>query len=533
MFNNFEITNEKLQKARIIEGMLGELGMSKQELVDLIKNLLEQNLSQEVSQPEKQAQTEAGIKELLENSQIDELPSNLKIEDIAKYISEGNIEFLSRYLSLEDLKKILVRVNFALSYKRAKDLGILQDEALISQLLEVPGIEALQPDGSYKQQGKREHLGIEKTNDVTVKLNDLINQRQLSQSSYQGQQVANQLSQYLNDPNSLNNPNSSVNVVKRVMSNIRMQVQQAGGALSALTQSGTSQAAQRQQQQQQMQNMARNIQRTFSQMRRHDRKLRNMFPEIKDIKHGKNEEMFAKVKTNRGEKEVNLKDYLKSEGKLSARAEKAINLLSQGNSSIIRDAEQLSKGLPDAKSFQFSADGRFQLTTQEKEHLKTHNVTDYVNEIKQEISKAKQKIETKKAEVDKLDTQKSNIERTRELSRGPELDKSDMKMISSAAEREAVALKLAAIQQGNIELATEDKSKEKKESKRMSDELVKLDALHDRQKVMESLKTTGEMKKIEASMKNAMKDMAEAEKNKDLLEEIKKGLDKNRTFDKN
>ena len=46
---------------------------------------------------------------------------------------------------------------------------------------------------------------------------------------------------------------------------------------------------------------------------------------------------------------------------------------------------------------------------------------------------------------------------------------------------------------------------EKSESKRTADELVKLDVLHDKEKMLQSMKSNPEMKAIESSMKDVMK----------------------------
>lgn len=493
---NQNTTDEKNAKARVIEGMLNELDMSKQDLIDLIKAITEQSVSEDKG---------------VDIEQV-ELPEGLSIEEIAKHVAEGNIEYLSRYLSLEELQRINIKLGMAFNLKRAIELGITLDSAKISQLIGIPGINNLQLSGKYHDKdGKQRNLSTEHAQSLSKSVGALINNRSLARGANIDQNTRNQLSQITNDPNSFSNPTASVNIVQRVISAVKSQLDNLGASAST----GTSLAAQ-QQQLRQTQNMARTMQQTFTQMRRHERRLRNVVPEMGRTRKVGND-MFATVRTKSGEREVNLKDYLRGSNRLTPRTEKLINKLTSLNDKLDNGLSTVNRGLPEGKNFAFDAAGRMQAVVEEGNTQKLVQVVDYINDLRRDLNRMKDRVETKKQEVATKKAEarnESDIQRMKDLTRGPELDNAAAKI---AVEQEA-SLKFVTMQPDAHDFNSE--KTEKKEIKRTADELVKLDAMADKNKMLEAMKGTNEMKNIESSMKTVMKDMDEAEKNKDLLKDL-------------
>ena len=119
-----------------------------------------------------------------------------------------------------------------------------------------------------------------------------------------------------------------------------------------------------------------------------------MFPELDKVSTRKGQ-VTATVRTRSGEREVNLKDYLKENGKLTSKAEKLIDGFSQAGNKLEQGIDQLSKGLPKATSFQFDASGRMQVAVEEDKKAKLYNVADYIEDLKRDIDRQKTKLETK------------------------------------------------------------------------------------------------------------------------------------------
>ncbi len=529
MLKNFQITDEKLLKAKAIEGMLTELNMSKQELIDLIKSLLENSVGHEAEQ--ELDVNDIGLEQLLGEKDIEGIEGDVTIEAVAVEIADNNVDFLARFLSLVDLKKLMVKVSFALSMKRLRESGLLQmqQEALASGLAGIDNASVLQMTGSYEDaEGKKKFLQLEEMVKFTNEFNAIALNPQLLRATFAGQQMMRDVEQKLNDPNSLSNANSSVNVVNRVVSSVKMQMQSYGNAVSNTMNNSASLGAARQQQAQQqqvqrMQNQTRTMQRVFTNMRRHDRKLKGMFPEIKSTRHGNKNDIFAVVRTPKGDKDVNLRDYLRESGRLTPKVQRLLDNLSEGAMELKRGAEAMSRGLPDAASFTFSADGRLQASMQTEKNLSRVNIEDYLNDLKRDLEKNRGRLDSKREEAREL-AKEQTIERAKDLTRGPELDNASLNAMKAKAELDL--LKMA-----TPDASGEGASKERKEAKRTADELVTLDAMSDKAKLLESLKATHEVKQIESSIKEVMKNMEEAERNRDLLDDLKKNPAKSKVLE--
>ncbi len=427
--------DEKLQKTKVIDGMLQELDMSKQDLIDLIKAITEQSISEDKEQGVDQSVDE--VKKQFERDK------NISIEQLAKNVADGKTDELAKYLSLEELQKVNLKAGYALSLKRAKDLGIVLDHEKISQMLSIPGISNVLMNGNVIAGGKQQKLSPEQQAKLSTDVNSLINNKQMSAAQFESQQVKAQLAQALNDPNSVSNPKSAASVVTRVMSNIRSQIQNiTGGAVSPSATAG----AQRQQQQQQIiQQQTRAIQQTFRQMRRHERNIKKIMPEVSKVRT-RGSETFVTIATASGNKEINMRDYLKQTNRLTPQTEKLAGDTAATGGKLEQQMSGLSRGLPEAKSFQFDATGRLQVQAETEGKLQLVNIKDYISDLQREAQRMKQKVDNKKGEIEKLNQNQTTAqnERARALSRGPELDSMNADTARMVAERDAAMRALTA-----------------------------------------------------------------------------------------
>ncbi len=483
-------TNERLAKAKVIEGMLVELDMSREELIKLIKAMMERSVSE---------------------GKVEDVD----ISQLAERAAGGDSEYMARYLSLEQLRELNIHISYAFSLKRAKDLGLIPDLDKISQLISLANISKLLPEGKAVANGKMQPLSSVQLGKISGELNSMISGR-----SYQSQEAMNKNSLMMNDPNDQNNQNSSVNVVKRVTGMIRMQMQAIGVAAGAMI-SGAPVPAQLQANQ--IQNLANTAARINSHMRRHERQMKKIAPEVSSLSHRKGQ-VFATVRTTGGEREVKLSDHLRENKKLTPQAEKILNNFMLAGDKLELTLESISKASPDIRSLQFSATGKLQVTAETEGKLKIVNIADYINDLTRNIDKLKNAVDNKKSE---LETKRSDIERAKDLTRGPELDNANLANAKISSEE---LLKYSRAQEVRSDGLNE--KTEKKEVKRVGDELIKLDAMSDKARMLESLKGTTEMKAIESSMKDVMKHMEEAQTNKDLLDNLKKDLSKGKFLDK-
>ena len=208
------VNEDKIAKAKVIEGMLQELDMSKQELIDLIKSLMEQSISEEKGENISQDASDVKLKN--SDKGIDE---NLTLEQLAEKLASGDAKYLEKYLTVEQIKNLSIRVGFAQSLKRAKQLGIILDTDKLAALIGLNSINELSLDGKAQLDNKQQtKLPADKLAKLTNNINALVNQRQVAASQNLSAQERNQLSQITNDPNDLSNQNSSVNVVRKVVS---------------------------------------------------------------------------------------------------------------------------------------------------------------------------------------------------------------------------------------------------------------------------------------------------------------------------
>ncbi len=515
MNENIITSEDKASKTKAIKGMLDELGMSDNELIDLIKAITEKSISEEKVH-ELSGQEVRHI--ALQEGESISGPSTISLDQIAAQLANGNVEFLSKYLSIEELKNIAMRVGFAFNLKRAIELGITLDTAVVSQMIGVAGANRLQLNGKYLANGTELQLNKTQAQGAEKSLAAMINNRQAARSAGLDQQTATQLSQITNDPNSFNNPLASVNIVQRVFSMVRNQLQSSGQNAGSSLNTGSSLSAQQQQAQQQaIQNMAQQTQRVYSNMRRHERRLRNLVPEVGRVRR-KDGAVFASVRTKGGEREVKLTDYLRGENKLTPKVAKIINNFSAASDKLEKNLDQLAIALPDVASFQFDAAGRLNVQKKSDGDLKFVNIQDHLSDLKRDYERTRVKAKEKKNEAKKGNID-DEAQTARGKSRGPEAENEalrEQRLIDLEMLKAKALAEIGPVHEG----AEETKGKEKKEIKRTADELVKLDALSDKTKMLKALKEGGALDQIESSMKEVMKDMGEAEKNKDLLKDM-------------
>ncbi len=532
MSENIYNTDERAHKARVIESMLVELGMSREELAELIRAIMEQSVSEGLE--EGVQQVDAKILQLQPDEISSSAPAQLSIDQLAAEVAAGNTEFLSKYLSLEQLKKVNIQVGLAFALKRARDLGIKLEMDKLSLATGVEGMRNLSLSGGYEDsQGRRRQLNSAQSEKAGRSVTEIINNRQLTTGLDQQQQT--QLQQTVNDPNSFTNPASTINVVRRMVSAVMMRADNLGltpgGASTSLAQQQQqNQQNQQQQQLQQVQRTANIVRQIHSQLRRQEARMKRAVPEAGRINTRGGKVMATISDGKGGSKEVDLKEHLRGTNRLTPKLEKMLNKMSETGGKLEQGMAALSRGLPEAGSFQFDASGSLQVQFDSDKAQKLMHISDYINDLRRDVDRAKAKITEKKQEAVSKKAEAENnagAQRQRELTRGPELDSANAGAAAAAASQES-SLKYFQLDKPSTGLTDEEKPKEVKESKRMSNELIKLDAMHDRNKLLESVNLSREMKQIESSMKNVMKDMDEAEKNKDLLKDISRNKGKDR-----
>jgi hypothetical protein len=550
--------DEKLAKTKAIDGMLQELDMSKQDLIDLIKALTEQSISEEKSES-----IEANIAE------DENIKEKINPQEIAQLVANGNTEALSKYLSLNQLSNLSIRIGFAYSLKRAMELGIVLDTEKLASQIGIPAFSKFLFNGKLLAGGSEKALTKEQAEKATTEINNSISQFLSASEQYKAK--TNAASSAL-DANSVTNPNSVQNLVSKIASIIRVQVQMMGGTVAQMLNSGSAQVLNRnkddalpiqsadtsapskqnvqsdnsQQQSGQSQEpqkgaeaeatpaksdkkKSKNKSTKSEKETKSDKKIRAVYN--KELRPSRRRQVFVTIRTNDGiVLEINLNKMLADNNRLTPQNQAILDKIAEQSTKFESGVSELLSLFPNAKNIQMDKDNNLVIQIESKEDLKALKLTDVLAESKKKDERRQQRRETKREERRAVRKVNAEAEKSKEKTRGPELDKKttlgDVDINNNPAP-------LAPEQQNKLnEIIAEKKDIKPKESKRTADELVKLDALNDKLKHLESIKSSNEINAIKNSVGEVMKSMPEAEKNKDLIADMKKEMQKSKFLDK-
>lgn len=390
---------KRQKKIQAIEESLEQLEMSKQELVVLIKKILEAEIS--ISQNEIEQQVESGVEgdEIEQNKQELSEIELLQEQEITEIVN--NPEILEKLLSLENINKIDERLRFAKNLHNVKKLKVELELKKIKEILELQGALKLKNYGSVETRKGTKHLQLKKL----VSINNYIEQK-IEQK------------QELEEEQELEGRNSS-NVKRRV-----------GSFLSRLS-----------------------------------------------ARKNSSSKLIAKL----GDTDFDPTNDKENKAKQQ----------NDDNEKLIKELQTKKKNTQEIQSENISQtndiDSKIAATEQK------------ASNIKEDISKAESGLAEKESNA--VDEQKN-------------LAKDQQEGLETEGQQ----------QEGEVEVsedkdvkATDSKAVSKKESIKTKSSLMKLDAIADRQALMESK----EMSSVRDAIKNMGKDLKAAEQNKDLLKELK------------
>jgi hypothetical protein len=564
-------SDEKLAKTKVIDGMLQELDMSKQELIELIKALTEQSISEEKSE---------NIEASLADDKI--IKEKINPQQIAQFVASGNTEAIAQYLNMQQLSNLSIRIGFAYSLKRAAELGIVLDTEKLASQMGIPAFSRFLFNGKMLVGGSEKALSKEQAAKATAEINNNISQFLSATEQYKVK--TNAAASNKSDSNSVTNPNSVQNLVSKIASIIRVQVQMLGGSVAQMLNSGSAQVLNRtkddslplqnietlsasMQQNQgdntQQQSNPAEAQKANEEVKpaksdkkksksktskseketKSDKKLKSIY--YKELRPSRRREVYATIRSQDGIMlEINLNKMLADNNRLTPQNQAILDKILEQGIKFESGVSELLSLFPNAKNIQVDKDNNLVIQIESKEDLKALKLTDVLAESKKKDDRKQQRRENRReerravrkvnAEAEKVKNQysdqtTSDIERSKEQSRGPDLDK---KTPINDLEAKNTQLFINENQKTLDEITGDRKDTKSKEIKRTADELIKLDALHDKMKMLETAKMSNELSQIKNSVGEVMKTMPEAEKNKDLLAEMKKEMQKGKFLDK-
>ncbi|MDX1950265.1 MAG: hypothetical protein SFT90_07195 [Rickettsiales bacterium] len=540
--------SEKSQKASIIEQMLSEVGMTKQELIDMFVSVAE-----EVEFEKQIMQTD------VENSSI----LNLTHAELSQ-ILEGNLtENFEKYLSLNDLKKLEGKISFSLYLKKSEQLGIKLDTAKIANIL---GIQSqniqLKHNAKIEVDGKIQNINSQKASNIAAYL-----QSQISQSQNIQNQRDNPSSQ------SQSNNQQSPSFLSRVTSAIRSQVQASVSSVMGVANrvdAGANLVR--------IQAQVRLVESSSRQLKRAQQKAQGLGEIVRTSgrRAGRDDQdkmVTIKIKDKNGfaqEKNISLKELAKEKKISMPEAEAMVKDIEKATNDLEKSIKSLKeKSSNEVKIISVTPDekGRVIIEAEIKGQRYKIPAEEFSNQVKnpsqagnseinikkegyeaddslkiyEQVGSSKKnsfnkdkldkfsKSENLKFELSKLDAisdmeklrksqEKEEVKTGTKNEIGPERLEATKKASDIVDEQKDPSLKYAINSQNNKpELENPKEKVEVKESKKTDDTLKKLDAIHDKQKLMEGLK------EIKDSIKSSVHDkMGEALENKDLLKDMQK-----------
>lgn len=423
---------DRAEKAQIIENLLSEVGMSKQDLIDLLTNVVE-----------------------LEESQSIDLDEGKIFVKGANIISGEDTKLeISEVLSAEELNSLVNKIGLATTLLKAEKLGLNIDEDVAEMMgLETPKKQSVQ---SF-----------------------IVNLKNLSKDQIE------KVRKFLEEQIKNSQKKENKGLLNRFIGGVKNGINKASETLKDTLQvlDYSSDIAR-------LRETAQEIESAHSSLKKFEDNIKERFPEVGRIKYRKGE-VLASI--DGLSSLVNLKEFIRSKGELDPTLMKMIDDAGSTASNMQMNLASLSKDIGgDIDGLGFDKSGKLIIEKQIEGTKKKIHIDDYLGDMDR-LSRGRAKLKDK-AEDD--------LEHKRELDLEElELEKED-DVIEQSAEKRDITIN--------------------KEIKHEKDELVKLDIIADKSKIIEAQKL----------MREGMKDMKEASQNKDLLENIRKDLQKNRELNK-
>ncbi|HCR86499.1 MAG TPA: hypothetical protein DIV86_07475 [Alphaproteobacteria bacterium] len=486
--SNANLNNElisKQEKFEIIESTLNELNMSKEELIELIRKILEAEISLS-NESDKNADIAVNATE----QKIASL-DNIDISSIAE-----KPELLEKYFSENNLKNLVTRFSFALSVQKLKELKNKINLKELEKILQLEQLLEIDMAGKAKSLEKEVNIPLGKQEAVNKFTDTQSKKQEANREKEQAKSgsVSSSIGKFFGELKQ---------ALDRTTSKIQAKINDFSPQAGIQNQSNSTSAQQQNNpnnqnnpnSQQRSANIMSRANELSRQMRRLEQRVRRNNPEVKKVSfngrsltatverpRGRNRDIFGnRIEESQPKtKEVNLNDYLNEQGKSSPDLQKELDI-----------------NLKKQKELELD------IKIQQKES---------------EVSTLKGKADSLKLMIDDKGWNNSSSS-SRGIAITPDsLPAGNQQVKPQAMSNEA----LAASQPVTLETDAKDtNTKGKKEALRTADQLVRLDAIGDRQKMMSDMKNAPEMKDVANNMKKIQADLKEAEQNKDLLKEMK------------
>ncbi len=425
--NNSDYLDKK-QKSELIESMLSEVGMSKQELIDLLTGVVE-----------------------IEQSHSIEVSSGKVSVKSQEFQTLDNSQDLSDLLSLQEVQSLINKVDVAKSYLQAQKLGFTLDE----DVAEMIGLE-----NPKKASFKSFVSALKKLSDDQIdKLKKLIDEQAKKLESKKSEKSSG-LAKF-------------IGAVKTGFEKGQKKLKDTIHSIDYKEDIAR------------LKETSEQVEASNGKLKKFESFIKERFPKIKSLKYSKSG-VFVSVEGL--STAVNLKEFLKSQGELTPSIEKMIDDASGTASAMKKGLEILKEALGnDIDDLGFDKNGKLNVEKQVQGMKQKIHINDYLGDMDRvTLERARLK--------DKSD---DDIQAKKDFELG-ELE------LESEGQEEG---------KGNKTQITA-----KKESKQTKDSLVKLDVIADKANLVEA----------QNLMKEGMKDMKEAMKNKDLVENMRKDMQKNR-----
>jgi hypothetical protein len=564
---------------RIIDNMLGELNMSKQELVDVLTAIFGLNQEQRISIEE-----EVFITENISPSQTP--AQNLSSDSVKPPVKKTR---LMDFFSQDGFKKVTKKMFLLYRIEVLRSLGLEIKISEIAKILENLSIENFTRSLEIQVGGTKRQLSSAELNKLSTaidsKIRDLATGKMpegvisISQAN-----LEKEVKGISTDPTSRqSNIFKSISVIGEKLQNFAVKIKDVASQISQNVSNGLP-----------LKNLltqVKKIEGAKSAINSFGKKIKDLSPEIRSIKFkptGVEIELYKKDLEEGQKKKIHLQDFLKDKGLLNDMLKNFIEDATKIANEIEHSIGEISKAMSiDISSLKFDKNakltlnigGSTQLLTQviqtqnlqmriarsESRRRNRENIarskeskeTDGKKQEKEEQEKSKEKesqTEKKsknselKDEIDKLEKSQENIqkierEQRREMRResraqkieaeksGKEKDgkskekggeegagaKKDENAGSSSSSQKEIDTGLSGKIMSGVQATSLVIGESVKEQiKDTRDKLVLQDIISDKAKLMEG------MKDIKSSLGAVMKDMGAAMENKDLLAQLKK-----------
>ena len=504
--NHLSDNEIKAIKFEKIDNILDELGMTKLELVDLIQAIFQEG--KEKNNPEQQVDLEvinsgeiSSNNENIAEKTEEELLSSLDVREREIYLSlqEHDKAYILENFSSKNLDRIYSSLNFAKNMQKAKSLGVVVDDVKLSAMISLK-------QASFGKNGMAYINGNA----------NLLSKDQLSKAnSFISDQVKQQFQQNNKAQDSSKSALSKISVGlrdigKKTINKLKDTIHKLDHSDDILELRETAKKAE---------SSYRNLKKTES-------KIKSRFSEVESLSY-KGKQVFAKIE---GQEEiVNFEDYLRSEGKLDAISLKLISDAGSSNFELMKSLGELNEKLGDLVKFSFR-DGKLFAEIELKGTKSRVHINDYLNDIERmeaqiEISETKKiKDNNVKFSLDAKTKKegKSFSQREGQLSSNEESIEIDGGSDSSGGSEQESDKEMPDLDDHNLTIEEKEEKtiqgSAKKEAEKEKSNVIKQDIIADKAKMID------EMQEVNSLLKEGMKGMKEAMKNKDLVDKMKEEL---------